>query len=713
MLTAYGQSALPPGSYPSALPPEQRFAPQQVPVGNTLALSLKNLGDPDGYTLRTVKTERRYEFTRPTQWNVMPSSAIKVTFQHSASLLPERSSLNVLVNNRMLKTIRLGKDNTQPTTVTIPVPPGLLKDKNVLSFQVDQHYTYQCEDPFSEELWTTILPDTTLTLNYTPKPALTNLAEFPKPFFDPLGYGATKIGYVVSPSGMSDDSLTALAQVSAGLGRAISWHPAQPTVLDPGAAYGTNENLVVVGTPSENPAVSQLASQLPAQPGVDEGLIAVVRHPSYPDKAVLIVTGGSPVGVRKAASYLVQQPMNQMMAGPYTLVKDFSQKQAHPYRGWQGFMQGNEASFAMLGLDTLTTRGITGLPLYYSLRVMPDLDLKDKTKAVIHTIYSYSSQLDATQSKLEVRLNGKALKSIPLSNKEGANLAVADIEVPAEELFTYNDLEYQFHLYPEKYNLCNFVTDRHIWGTIHSASTVKFDSLSRIAVPDVGLLNDGGYPFTAYPDMTQTAIVVGASPTLDELGSLVQFATRMGRLSQSRLGYAVAAHHAASLPDAVKNDSNLVFIGSDLAAPNFDKLPSKTKLLVEGNTAAFTNGNEKLATLGYRADQGIVEELLSPFNDKRVALILYGQNSTAQQQIARLFQSDDLFNRIDQGNVLVIGPNEPSKSVVAVQKGEAKFIGQDEAQSGGMPLWGWIAIGFFALIGLIAVLKGLMGGNRR
>ena len=168
--------------------------------------------DPDGYTLKTVRTERAYTFTRPKGWKVQPSSHVHVSFQHSPALLVERSSLNVMVNNRILKTIPLSKDNITPTSLNIPIPPALLKDRNVLSFQVDQHYTYDCEDPFSAELWTTVLPDTYMKLNYQPQPIVPNLAHLPYPLFDPLNaYEPTRIGFV-APTTLSDGSLEALGQ---------------------------------------------------------------------------------------------------------------------------------------------------------------------------------------------------------------------------------------------------------------------------------------------------------------------------------------------------------------------------------------------------------------------------------------------------------------------------------------------------------------------
>ena len=76
-------------------------------------------------------------------------------------------------------------------------------------------------------------------------------------------------------------------------------------------------------------------------------------------------------------------------------------------------------------------------------------------------------------SRLEIRLNGKAIDDIHLKEPGGETLVTHDTLIPAEEFHNYNEISYQFHLYPEKYDKCRFVTDAHLWGTIHNTSAVE------------------------------------------------------------------------------------------------------------------------------------------------------------------------------------------------------------------------------------------------
>jgi cellulose synthase operon protein B len=692
------------------------------PAGNSLRIGMKELGDEQGYRLKTVRTQRDYPFTRPKGWKVLPSSNIHLTFQHGSNLLPERSSLNVLVNNRILKSIPLGKNNVTPTTLNVPVPPELLKDNNILSLQVDQHYTYKCEDPFSEELWTEVLPDTALTLNYNWDKVNPDLAQYPFPLLDPLNnYTPTVVGYVI-PAGASDQALEAFGVVATHMGQQARWRALKPYIGDENAVY-SNDNLVLIGTPQENPAIQSIASgldlplsgsQFTDKSGgtipTDYGVLQLVPNPNNPTRAILVVSGNGPDGVKKAAHVLAQGSLNKILVGRSAIIKDYQKGAEYPYRAWDGFILQSGDNFSELGLPTQTARGITALPIFYKIKLMPDIFLPGRRHVKLHTIYSYASQLDATQSKLEVLLNGKAIKSVPLDNKDGKSLADLTIDIPTEEFHTFNDLEYRFHLYPEKYDMCRFVTDVHIWGTVHNTSYIEFPGEVKAPLPDVGLINDGGYPFTTYQDMSKTSLVLPDSVTKTDLEAMLQFLTRMGRESASRKGIELSAHHASKLPDDVKKDRNLVIIGQHSQNKLFSELKDKASLLTEGTwTTLQEDQKSKIAQLNYNPGQGIVEELLSPWNENRVALLITGENDTALVRDAQLFEKDQWFTSIKQGNLTVVNDEGP-QSLILLKKGEARFFyAQDQRSGFQIPTWAWICIGFFSIMGLISVLRFLFG----
>lgn len=690
--------------------------------GNSLLITMKNLGDPDGYRLKTVRTQRDYPFTRPKGWNVLPSSNIHLDFQHGANLLPERSSLNVLVNNRILKSIPLGKNNVTPNVVNIPVPPELLKDNNILSFQVDQHYTYKCEDPFSEELWTEVLPDTTMTLNYSWLPVHPDLAQYPFPLLDPLNsYTPSVVGYIV-PSTASDQTLEAFGTVAAHLGQQAQWRAIKPYVADE-SNLNTGDNLILIGTPQENPAIGSLGggldlplsgNQFSDKNGTpipaDYGVLQLIPNPNNPTRAVLVVSGNSPEGVKKAAHVLAQNTVNKILVGRSAIIKDYNAGAEYPFRAWDGFILQSGDNFNALGMDTQTARGITALPIFYKIKLMPDIFLPGHRKVRLHTIYSYASQLDASQSKLEVLWNGRALHSVPLNDKAGKSLAELVTDIDTENVHTFNDLEYRFHVYPEKYDMCRFVTDVHIWGTIHNTSWIEFPGELKAPLPDVGLVNDGGYPFTGYQNMAHTSIVLPDAPGHTDLDAMLQFVTRMGRVSTSHKGIDLSAYKASTLPDGVKKDSHLVVIGRRGENKLFDQLQGKATLLTENKINTLKEDQQKqIAQLNYTPGQGVIEEMLSPWNENRVALLITGENDTAMVHDAQLFGNDDWYGAIKQGNLTVVNDEGP-QSLILLRKGEARFFYPQDLRAGfTLPSWAWVVIGTLSVLGLISILRFLFG----
>lgn len=691
------------------------------PSSGKLTLTVKNLGDDNGYTLKTVRSFRNYSFTRPKNWDVQPASHIDVAFQHSPNLLPERSSLNVSVNNRILKTIRLDGSNVTASTVKVPLPADILKDYNTLTFDVNQHYTYKCEDPLSPELWTTLLPETKLVMAYSLKKSEPSLAQYPFPLIDTLAYGATEIAYHL-PSQPSAGTLDASATVATALGQAAGWRRLDAIASTQG--LGENANGVIVGTPSENPLISQLnlplalngnRFSLPNGEAVaaDSGVVTYVTHPTFADKTLLVVTGETPEAVEKAGQLIAQKPHNGLLNGNYVVVKTLPEQSTSHFREWPGFINATgETSLQQLGFETLTSRGFTAQPIIYKVKRMPDVLVQGKDTIKLHTRYSYASQLNPEQSKLEVLLNGKSLKSVQLANRDGENNAELVVDIPAGDLFTYNDLEFQFYLYPDKVDLCRFVTDVHVWGTIHNKTYFEVPGQLKAALPDIGLINDAAFPLALHADFRDVTFVMPELPTPQETSLLLAAANRFGRVSESHGGIYLDVTTADKLTDSQKKN-HLVVIGTPERQPLFDELKTKAERLIANGSLAPEEDEQASPDVGnlrYTGNQGVLEELINPWNNEHVAVLFTGGNDASLKLVEQLLTSDKAFATIDQGNIAVVNADLTTQSAILVREGQARFMEPGEAKlvkSTDIPMWAWITIGIFAVFGLITFLRFL------
>ena len=122
--------------------------------------------------LEGVYPEARLGITRPQDWDVTAMHVL-LRFQHSPSLVPDRSNLTLRINQTSVGSVWLDQSNSQIVEAMFEVPPNLIQDYNELSIVAEQHTSETCTNPSDPTLWTEILPDSKVVMDYVPKP--TNL----------------------------------------------------------------------------------------------------------------------------------------------------------------------------------------------------------------------------------------------------------------------------------------------------------------------------------------------------------------------------------------------------------------------------------------------------------------------------------------------------------------------------------------------------------
>ena len=222
----------------------------------TKKVTLKDLNVEDVIYLPTTTAQREIRFTKPKSWKLSSNSYIDLSFQHSLLLLPNRSWLQILINDKVVKHIPLTKANAEATRMRVPLPIGELKDFNNLSFRVEQHYADRCEDPLDKSLWTQVLADTEIVLNYNSVLDDLDLAEYPYPIIDPLSYGETAIQYVV-PKQMSESDLQALAYTNVHFGQSSHDNEMSTSIAFSGDADDGVSHQIYIGTPSSNSGIKR------------------------------------------------------------------------------------------------------------------------------------------------------------------------------------------------------------------------------------------------------------------------------------------------------------------------------------------------------------------------------------------------------------------------------------------------------------------------
>lgn len=625
----------------------------------TEVVPLERLHVHDVILLPTVRSQYQAQFTKPQTWQVSPSSKIYVEFQHSHELLPNRSWLQVIVNDKLVKHIPLTKENATGTKLTLPLPTALLKDFNTLTFRVEQHYTDKCEDPLDKSLWTQVLPATKIVFDYTPVVPTVNLSTYPYPIIDTLTYSPTKVHFALSKSASAPE-LQAAAYVNTHLAQQAQNHELTSRATFGNTTGSDNEHLVFVGKPGSIPQISAFQSAfgdyaLQGNQWVnrrtsqtlspDQGIILFFQAPGSKEHTVLIVSGNSEQAVFKAAQYLTTRPKISGINGSALAVPDGWSPPSNNTAKVPRYIESQTRSFRELGFGNEEVHKINAPPITYHVPVVGDF--RKSGKLWLDLNLSYSPNLNPEYSSLELRMNDVSIGNIPLTNTSGEQNKRVSIPISNELIKTRNNLVAQFHLMPDKYGWCvdNYVDNA--WGKIMDDSQLRVDGLVDSRLPDVGLLNNTMYPYSKEDHLQNLQLVMPSNPSAELLDAMLGFTTRLGRatLADTDLRFGLSLDETG-LP----GDKNLAVFHP--ASTNW-QLPDGARLtwhVSSANLLKLLNipePNGKVSGELFDLGQGANLEQYS--QGSRVISVFTSANPSGFETIAQLFNTDKTFEQLSQG----------------------------------------------------------------
>ncbi|MGE0201600.1 MAG: cellulose biosynthesis cyclic di-GMP-binding regulatory protein BcsB [Candidatus Melainabacteria bacterium] len=627
----------------------------------TESVDLKYFDILEAIKLPTVTAQYQFAFTRPKTWQVSPATHLELEFQHSLVLIPGKSWLKVLVNDKEIKHIPYTEENAKGTKVSVPIPPGLLKDFNTLTFRVEQHYTDHCEDPLDPSLWTTVLNTSKLVFDYTDVLPRVDLQNFPYPVVDPLTYSPTGVKFIL-PQKPTADNVLAMGLVNTYLAGATGGKELRSRVVfadDAKADTGKN-HLLYVGTAGNNPDLYQYENVL-QQSGYtlssgtwyqrgengaakrvsdDAGIVAYFAHPQFKNKAVVIVSGNTDKAVLRAARYLSDRPKPETMGGSVMQVPaDWNVSQSSP-RHVARFIENETRTLNQLGYGIMAVEKITAAPIIYHVPVMTDFHpRRTGAKLFLDLVYSYGPGINPEFSSLEIRWNNRSIANIPLLNQEkGEELARATIPVSGELVAPNNVLVAQFHLMPDKYGYCVDNYEDKAWGKIHDDSQVRVtDGKPASRLPNVGLLNSTGFPYTRSNNLKGTHFILPESPTLPVLTAFLGMTNRLGR----------AVHSDTDLRFTVGLGGSNAPGGGNIIA--FNDLHQRNTL-PGGNLVNWVLQGQWWRQFKFPDLDGKDQELISLENGQSVQVEQYANG--AEDRVVTAFTSNDANGFLSLANVL-------------------------------------------------------------
>lgn len=620
------------------------------------------------FSLRGIYDEARLGFTRPRDWQIKSVKA-QVRYRHSPALYATRSNLNVLLNGASIGSVPLNRKENEIGNVVFDVPLNLLQNYNELTIGALQNNSPTCtQDPYDPSLWTEILPDSKIIVDFTPQPVTLDFNRFPYPIFDDLSLFPNQVAYLL-PSKVDDTWLTATSRFQANLGRLAEFRRLNTRIVKTLDEVGKDtprtapvERLIIIGTPSQQPALKSLdlpmplkndqvldSKQKPLPPDVGVLMLTTTLDKKAP---VLVATGNGPVGVSKAVQFLVQAKDSQIGTGQSILVNNLSPVPTPAANDWPGYLPlANTFKLSDLKAPNnqpfpdVTVRGSDSPPIEFDFRAVPDDQFGQGNTMTM--VYSYGPQINAKTSIVEVKLNGVSLIGKRLTSINGGTRETLKVALPGDLIKPTSKIQVDFRLDARERRSCSRVTDQQLWGTLHADTSFDLKRTNGVQLPNLELLRYG-FPFAAPQDLSQTAIVLPKTPTTNELKTLLEFSTRLGRLSKAK-SVQLAVYTADSIPDELLKQRQLVGIGTQKTFP-FPEVIKSGDFQLQDLLARQRNETE-IQTLP--DSDGVIKEIISPYANDKVFLALTAQTEKGLEQVQDFLRQDPLFFQLKEDTVLI------------------------------------------------------------
>ncbi len=397
-------------------------------------------------------------------------------------------------------------------------------------------------------------------------------------------------------------------------------------------------------------------------------------HDDDPTHALIILSGKSEDDIKLATEALIS------LTFPYPGVSEmevleFKVNDIKTYSGKAVLETGKPTKFQKLGFHTKTFIGLLPAPKDLSFNLPPDFDIKPNQYAKLSLNFVYSGGLRA-DSGLNILLNGVFATTISFDNPKGATLEDYEISIPTY-LFKpgKNKVSFKPVMIPDSEE-CQLVLPESLVLTIHDNSELSFPKMPHfVKMPNIALFMLNGYPFTVWPDGSNTLIVLSDkdNPALEAAMNTV------GMISQNNGFPLFSINVRKNMPD--KWNGNIMVFGtiaslmdevagnSELSLKNITKVPYPFSKNPMGETFAQIR---QISDIG--ANRGLILEFKSPYGNNKTAILF---SAETEEDLAKLglAMTDAGVQEKGKKDFVIVDFNKPGYEVSSLTTEKAYYIG--------------------------------------
>ena len=670
---------------------------------NSYTVTLKQLGRNYPMTLRGVESTDSVNFNVRAD-SIVTGAKLNLQYAYSPALLADLSQINVLINDEVAASLPLPKDKAgQPQQQTIDIPAHLITEFNRLSLQFIGHYTMNCEDPQHSSLWAKISNDTNLKIDVSPLMLPNDLSILPLPFFDRRDARPLNLPFVFATS---PDNVTLEAA-----GALSSWFGAMASYR--GARFSSSLNQI----PATGNAVVLLSGPgdlqvggvtLPAAKGPTLNIIA---NPNDPNGKLLVISGRDSAELKRAATALVLG--SQALSGNNVVIDSLAVVQPRkPYDAPNWLPTDRKVKLGeLLPAQQFNVSGFNPGDIIVPLNFPPDLFTWRDEGAPLDLKYRYTPQEKSNNSSFIVSFNDALIQSQSLPSEDKLDSGVLsalkanngnldreiNVRLPLNSVALQSRLQLRYMFDYIKQGECRDIIIDNMRGSIDPESTLDLTGYDHfMAMPNLGVFKDAGFPFTRMADLSETAVVLPDHPGVAELDA---FLTVLGRFGQSTGYPAVGVQVIEAAQVASVADKDLLVFASGNNQPLLtqwaDRLPaydadgqqkfhlSDLPMRVRDWFSPDPEANLRKTKLAMAFSGGARSSYLTGFesplkNGRSVVVIASGQPEGLADVTNALIGGDDYTQSIQGSLVVVRGKNvEPlvaDESYYVGSMGTVKYL---------------------------------------
>jgi len=551
---------------------------------------------------------------------------LDIYFSHAETVLPDRSSMIVLLDDIPLVSIPLDQSNAKETRMRIDLPAaklvsGFHKISFVTKMKVNEAV---CEDPQNSSSWLVLHQKSKLNMKLAPKYNEPNLSYYPSPFAEK---GAPKPinALLVVPENITDAEFKAAAQLSQFIAKqTVNNMTSIPIYRESELTESILQKQSIVWVGEANRWLNWGKTSLDAYKNEiadkwsGKAFIGIGKSPWNNDNSVLFISGDDP-HLLNGATILTTNNLYNQLQGTHSIIPDSITEHDKP----EELSPGKEYLYSLeqLGFSNLTTENVVqgGSTISYQLPLQWDL----ADNASFHLTFNHSKAIAFDKSVLTVKLNGTPVQSVKL-NAETAENGAIDVPLKPSVIGASRNLNieisFQFVQEAGDSQKSGWTGDcaEHLlgnWGVVSKTSYFTFEPVQRMRFN----LDSVPYPFYYDQKWHNTTFLLGTKQSA-ELKTAMNLIVRMGAPVKSSSDIKLLDVSSGNLMESIK-DRNLIFVGTTEHLPDF--LNGFEQSYVTATNKAIASKSDEVNFLTELThDSAIMQLTVSPLNQDKYFLML-------------------------------------------------------------------------------------------